>query len=205
VRTPTQVEETEEPLPTLTPEALVQEALDNRPEVRQLRASLRAAEASVKIARTNQLPSLNAGTSVGVSGSEFPGDSHDWSYGLSLSWDLYDSGLTKGLIAESEANLVSAQASLKQTELSIGSAVVKAYLDVQSAGQQVVTAETGVKSAEEALRVAAGRYEAGVAPYLEVTDAETALITAQTSQVNAKYGLSLARAALLYALGREDQ
>ena len=205
VRTPTQVEETEEQLPTPTPEALVQEALDNRPEVRQLRASLLAAEASVKIARANQLPSLTAGTSVGVDGTEFPGDSHSWSYGLSLSWDLYDSGLTKGLIAEAEANLVVAQANLKQTELSIGSAVVKAYLDVQSAGQQVVTAEAGVVSADEALRVATGRYEAGVAPYLDVTDAETTLITAQTNQVNAKYGLSLARAALLYALGREDQ
>ena len=47
-----------------------------------------------------------------------------------------------------------------------------------------------------------GRYQAGVAPYLEVLDAQTAQVTAQVSQVNADYGLSLAKAALERALGR---
>ena len=49
-----------------------------------------------------------------------------------------------------------------------------------------------MKSAEESVRVSNGRYQAGVATFVEVLDAQTTLIQAQTSQVTAQYGLSLA-------------
>jgi outer membrane protein TolC len=72
---------------------------------------------------------------------------------------------------------------------------------VQTAEQQVSASAVDVANAQESLRVALGSYKAGVVPYINVTDAQTALVTAETSQVNARYALSMARAALARALG----
>jgi outer membrane protein TolC len=106
-------------------------------------------------------------------------------------------------VEETQANVRSALANLRQGEQTVGSEVVQAYLDVRTADQKVKAAAAEVANAEEGLGLATGRYQAGVAAYIEVIDAETALITAQTNQVNAVYGLSIARAALARALGME--
>ena len=165
-------------------------------------ADVSAAQEAVKAARTANRPGFFADANYGLRGATFPPDNASWSYGVSLQWPLVDSGLTRGRVEEAEANLASAQAKLCQGELTVESEVTQAYLSMQAAGQQVITAVAGVASAEESLKVSTGRYQAGVAPYLEVLDAQTAQVTAQVSQVNADYGLSLAKAALERALGR---
>lgn len=203
-RARTTVEETEEPLPALpAAEALVEQALGNRPEIRQLKANVSAAQAAVRVARTTNRPSLFANGDYGWSGTNFPPSDRSWAYGVSLQWPLFDVGLTKGRVEETQANVRSALANLRQGEQTVGSEVVQAYLDVRTSDQKVKAAAGGVANAEESLGLATGRYQAGVAAYIEVIDAETALITAQTNQVNAVYGLSIARAALARALGME--
>jgi len=203
-RARTTAEETEEPLPALpAAEALVEQALGNRPEIRQLRADVAAAQAAVSVARTTNRPSLFANGNYGLSGTDFPPSDKSWAYGVSLQWPIFDVGLTKGRVEETQANVRSALANLRQGEQTVGSEVVQAYLDVRTADQKVKAAAGEVANAEESLGLATGRYQAGVAAYIEVIDAETALITAQTNQVNAVYGLSIARAALARALGME--
>ena len=134
----------------------------------------------------------------------FPPDRESWAYGASLEWPLFDGGLTSGRVRETQGNLLAAQASLRQAVQSVSSDVVEAYLNVQTADQTVTAAKAGVANAEENLRLATGRYRAGLAVYIEVIDAETALVTAETNRVNAFYGLSTARAALRRALGIEE-
>jgi outer membrane protein TolC len=121
-----------------------------------------------------------------------------------MSWPLLNVGLTAGRVQESEANLLGAETRLRQTELSVGSEVVQGYLSVQTARQKVTAAEAEVASAEESLRLATGRYETGVAVYIEVIDAETAALTARTNLVNGRYALSTSLAALEAALGLEQ-
>jgi outer membrane protein TolC len=201
-RTPIKVAETEEAAPSLEdPAAFVERAFNNRPEMKQARANLKAAQEALKVARTNNLPALSASASYGWSGIDFPPDTLGWSYGAALSWPFFDVGMTKGLVQTAKANVTSAQASLVQTEQFVSSDVVQAYLNLQTAVEKVAAAKAGVVNAEESIRLATGRYQAGVAAYIEVIDAQTALVTAQTNQVNALYGLSTARAAFEKALG----
>jgi len=203
VRTPTRVEQTEEVGPALPdPATLVEQAFSNRPVAREARAQVDAARNALRVARTNNLPSLSLSGTYGLTGGTFPpDDTSSWSYGVSLSWPLFDVGLTKGRIREAEANLLATETQLRQTEQSVSSEVVQAYLNVQTSRQKVTAAEAEVASAEESLRLHTGRYEAGVAPYIEVTDAETAALTARTNLVNARFGLSTSLAALESALG----
>ena len=202
LRSPTAVEETEEPLPALPePAVLVEQAMAHRPVVAQARDSLSAAREALRAARTGNTPALVASGSYEFSGSSFPPTNKSWAYGVSLQWDIFDSGSTSGRVETARGNLLSAEASLKQTEQTVASDVIQSYLDLQTAEQKVTAARSEVANAEEGVRLAAGRYQAGVAAYIEVTDAETALVTASTNQVNALYGLSVARAALRRALG----
>jgi outer membrane protein TolC len=59
-----------------------------------------------------------------------------------------------------------------------------------------------VTQAEEALRIARVRFQAGMATGVEVTDAEVALTQAKTNQVNAEYDYLLAQAKLEKAIGK---
>jgi outer membrane protein TolC len=205
VRTPTQVEETEESAPAgLDPATLVEQAFAHRASVQQARADVEAAGDALRGARASNRPALSLTGNYGLSGSTFPPDSGSWAYGVSLQWPLLDVGLTRGRVQEAEAGLLSAQAGLRTTEQSVGAQVVHTYLDVQTACRAVCTAQSEVGSAEESLRLATGRYEAGVATYVEVLDAEGAALTARTNLVNARYGLSSSLAALQQALGTEE-
>ena len=51
------------------------------------------------------------------------------------------------------------------------------------------------------MRLAEGRYRAGVGTFIDVTDAQAALLTAQTNRVNAQSAVDQARAALAHAIG----
>ncbi len=64
----------------------------------------------------------------------------------------------------------------------------------------MTTATAEVANAEENLRLAVGRYEAGVGIFLNVLDAQTALNTANTNLVNAQSALDQASAALAHAV-----
>jgi TolC family type I secretion outer membrane protein len=201
VRTPVRVEETEE-APPLPPEAdVVAEALRRRPEVRQLEARVAAAEEALRVARANDRPALYLVGNYGLRGTEFPPTDRGWSYGVSLSWSLFEMEQTRGLVAQAKGNLAAAQANLAAGRQEVASQVVQAYLNVQTAEAQVAASAADVANAQENLRVATGRYAAGVGTYIDIMDAQTALVTAETSQVNARYSLSMARAALAAAIG----
>ncbi len=203
LRTPTTVEQADEAGPSVVdPATLVEQAFSGRPAIKQARAQVDAARNALRIARTNNRPDFILGGTYGLTGGTFPPDSSaSWAYGVSMAWPLFDVGLTKGLIREAEANLLAAQTQLRQSEQTVSSQVIVAYLNVQTARQKVTAAEADVASAEESLRLHTGRYEAGVAAYIEVTDAETAALTARTNLVNARFALSTSLAALESALG----
>jgi outer membrane protein TolC len=205
VRAPTRIEEADEPAPKIADQAsLVETALAKRPDYTQARFNLEAAKVAVRLARTGNRPGVYAAATQGLRGNSFPPSDSSWTYGVNVQWPLFDAGLTAGKVREAQANLRSAEASLRQAEQTVASEVVQAYLNLQTAEQQVTVAKAEVANAEESLRVATGRYETGVAIYIEVLDAQRDLLTAETNQVNSLHNLSTARAALKRALGLEE-
>lgn len=203
--TPVRVQEAEEaPAAAADLGALVELALRRRPEARRARFSVQAAQDALQVARVGSWPAVVTDAAYGLRGDAFPPSDRNWSWALSLQWPFFDAGRTGGRVQEAEANLRSVQASLRQTEQTVASEVAQALLNMQTAEQQQAAVQAEVASAQENLRVATGRYESGVGTYLEITDAQNALLTAQTNQVNVRYNLSAARAALGRALGLEE-
>ncbi len=181
--------------------AMVTAALKQRPETVQAQASLKAAEFGRTAAKTGDAPSISANGFLSARGNALPPRSSFAAVGASVQWDPFDSGLTAGKVKEAQGFIDAAKAALRSAELAVTSDVAQAYLTLKTAEQRVTTAAAEVANAQETVRLAEGRYRAGVGTFIDVTDAQSALVTARTNQVNAVSAVDQARAALARAIG----
>src|SRR6266403_4348535 len=175
------------------------EALRSRPEYRQSKLRVNAAEATERQTFRNFFPDISG---TGSYGGSQPQLTESWTLGLSLSWSLFDGGNRVAKYQEAKANLEGARQRVKSTELDIIQNVEQAEIAVEEAQERIQAAQALVASAQENFRLAQGRFDAGVGTILELTDAQLALTQAQNteSQALADYRISLAR--LDRAVGR---
>lgn len=201
-RTPIQVTDmTEPPVPTNDVNALVTTALRQRPEILQAQATLRSNRYAVSAARTTSAPAISASVGLSTRGDQFFPGNDFFSAGLVIQWTPFDAGLTAGRVKEARANVESALAQLTGAQLTVQSDVSQAYLNLRSAEQRVSVADAEVANAQEGLRIAQGRYERGLGLFQDILTAQASLFTALTDQVNARYAVDQARAALSRAIG----
>jgi len=196
---PVPASEPEPPLPPL--ERLVEVALARRAERRQSQLTLAAESAGLRAARRGRWPTLFGSVVYSLRGRDFPETARGPGVILSLTWSPFDSGVTRGEIEQAQGRLAAAESELRRTELAIAGEVANAYQQVQVAEARLANARVAVASARESLRIARERYEAGIAVFVEVTDAESALAAAEGERVTAEHALHRARVALAAALG----
>ena len=186
-------------------QALVAEALRNRPEYRQAKAVAEAANATVRQTFRNFFPDLVGSGSYGGTfrSPTRPDDLAEiWTLGLSLSWSIFDGGGKVARYKEAKANLEAAQARVRDAELQIWQSVEQSYLNLGEAEERIGAAQKAVESAEENYQLARGRFDAGVANIIELTDAQLALTQAQSTEAQALSDYRVAIANLERALGR---
>jgi outer membrane protein len=202
-RTPIEPANVSEPAMPATADlnALTEEALRQRPEMVAATAGIEAARFGISAARTTNKPTVFGSAGVGAAGTDPISPNHALGIAVGLQWTPVDSGFTAGLVKQAEASLQTAQAVLDATRLGVIADVAQAYLNVRSAEQRAAAGDAEVANAEEGLRLAQGRYRAGVAIFIEVLDAETALDTANINSVNARSAQDQALASLAHATG----
>jgi len=196
---------------TLDSAQLLAEALGNRPELRQSQAQLDAARAQLSGARARYLPDLtvngSAGTSSddavvstdGVSGVAF---ADNWSISGQLTWNLFEGFFTQSRVKETQALVETARANYETVELQVRLEVEQAYITVIEAGERYGATEKAVESAQENLRLAQGRYDAGVGTILELTEAQLSLTNAEADSVRAVTDFRVGLAVLDRVVGR---
>jgi outer membrane protein TolC len=187
------------PLPALA--VLSDSALTLRPEMTQLDLLVSMREKAIGIARAGYFPAIGAVSQYGwqSESDDFTLDgntSESWTAGLTLSMSLFDGGRTRSAVSI-------AKAEHRQATLTRQNAVDQIKLDVEQAYDRVLQAERALEAqagtisqAEEGLRIANLRYEAGEGTLLEVLSAQTALTQARTSLVEATFALREAWASL---------
>ena len=126
---------------------------------------------------------------------------NSWNAGITLSVPLFQGGLTRGRVSEARANLLVLEAQRDTIRQSILLELNQAFADMEGAVARVEVMESTVKKARENLELAQGRYEAGIGPYIEVTDAQLSAVNAETDHIQALYDYQLAVARLLKAMG----
>ena len=187
-------------------QALV-EAGRNRPELRKAEAGIEAAQARIKAEQSNYLPNISANGSYSLATGKAEmgmakGDiGNSWNAGVTLTLPLFEGGLTRGRVGEARANLIALEAQRESLKQSILFEVNRAYADLENAAARMDVMEVSLKKARENLDIAQGRYQAGVGPYIEVTDAQVSAVKAETDHVQAQYDYLLAMAKLEKATG----
>lgn len=179
--------------------ALRVEALARRPEYRQARLRVQAAEATERQTFRSFFPDVTAGGSYGGATQDF---NETWEINLALTWSMFDGGGRLARHREARANVDGSQARVRALELDILREVEQAHTLVLEGDERIQAAQAAVASAQENFRLAQGRFDAGVGTILELTDAQLALTTAQNQEAQALTDYTIARYRLERAVGR---
>ncbi len=192
----------ERPLPTPSQAELEQSALNNRPDLAG--ANLRTAiqNRSVEIARASFGPRVNAFGDWEADNPHFTGGGgNNWTAGVEVQLDLFNGG-AKTARVQRERALADAAASERDALASgVRLEVRKAYLDYDSARQQVDVARAAVQQAKESLRISQNRYEGGLITITDLLRTEEASLRAETDYWQAVYRLRTSYAGLELATG----
>jgi outer membrane protein len=183
---------------------LVDAAMQHRPELESLERSRAAARATLDAARADYLPTLAANAGVAEVGRQIDGLSANWNVGVSLTWQLFQGGLTAGQIDEARALAVVQDSEFTSVRLQV-------QFDVESAKSTIENTQASLDAAQEALRLARSqleqaqaRYREGVSTIIELRDAQFGLTNASSQLVQAQLNLYRARAQLMAALGQSS-
>jgi outer membrane protein TolC len=181
---------------------LMSEAALQRPDLRAAQAQRDAAEANITVARAAGRPSISIGALHNFTAtSGIPSQNYD-QVGISVTWPLFTGFNVSYGVRQAQATLNAQEANLEQVTLNVTLDVWNGYYTLESANQQLAATAALGKTAQDNLRVALGRYQAGVGTILDVLTAQTAALTARQLRINAELGWKVARAQLALALGR---
>lgn len=182
--------------------ALMDEALAARPEAKAFEAQVKAQELTIRAVRGAYLPSLGVQLGGTLASRALPTIVPNLNLQATLSWSIYEGGITVAREREGEATLRALEAQRDSLTLQVRLDLEQALLDLAAAKEGVDVAGEARAAAQEKLRLAEGRYKAGAGNALELSDAQVTSTQAAAQEVQAKFTLSTARAALVAALGR---
>ena len=120
-----------------------------------------------------------------------------------MKWNIFDGLLTHGKVIQADAQFARAQTDLADQSRQIELAVRTAYSDFIEAKEVLDSQAKVQEQADEALREAKARTDAGTGTQLDVLDAETSLTQARTTQIQALHDYTAARAKLERAIGAD--
>lgn len=191
------------PLQEAALDTLTQQAYANRPEILAAERGVQLAQLNIRNAQRGNLPSLilTGQADFNLNTSPFNPRRESYTGTVVLSVPIWDSGITRARVTQARDDVEIAQLRLQQAKEGVALEVRQAYLNLQDAQKRLAVAQKGLEQATEALRLARVRFEAGVSPQLEISDAELAFTQAQTNFVNAQFDYLDAYAALQRAIG----
>ncbi len=192
-----------------SPESLVDQALANRPDIRALRATLRAQERRLQVAQANHYPQLLLQGSYGLRWGVWPTQQPEGvssvvdvgQIGLYLDVPLFEGGRVGADVREQQARLSGMRERLRQAELKVRLEVEAALLDHGSAMERVALSEATIGQATEAFRVETEKYAVGKSTISDVLSAQSELLDAEASRARALADANIAVAALRRASG----
>ena len=180
-------------------------ARDRRPELQQFSKLERAAQENVSAARGTYWPSLGLGAGYQVKKSVLSNDLDatldGWSVRAQGSWAVFDGLATAGRVAQARSLAEQSKLTTARLQLDVDVEVRRAFSTWQEAEELVTSSRAVVGEAEESVRLAQARFDAGTATQLDVLQSQVALTEARTNELQALYNHTIAVASLRRAMG----
>lgn len=177
-------------------------AAKHRPELEQAKQQVEAAKGALRVAISGHMPQVAATASQSWKDSNWPGDENgNWGVGVTVSMNIFDSGVTVSKIHGAEADLAKAHETYRDTVDAVNLDVRSNYLNLREAEKRIDTTKLAVSQAEEDYRIAQLRYMNGVGTNTDVLDAQVALTDAKTNYLQAMYDYNTCKTNLETAIG----
>jgi len=204
-----QLADTIERPPTPIDSAQVLQEAFAGPGIRQQEATVTATSAALRAAKTQYLPTVTAGYSIGGSGTSaiyglnnnpFP---YARTFTVSLNYPIFNRFQRENNIAAQQINLENAQASLKDQQLGAQQNIITAIATIRNAEETMRVQQTNVEASQEDLRVQQQRYNLGASVLLDVLNSESALVAARQQLIQARLNYRNARAQIESYIGKD--
>jgi outer membrane protein TolC len=161
----------------------------------------KSAQQTLSAVRGERYPVVAVNGDYGVQGATF-GQSHGtFAFQAGVSVPLFTGGRIKGDLTEAEASLHQRKAEAENIRGQVDYDVRTAFLNLQSAKEQVDVARQNSDLATENLARSQERFAAGVTDSVEVVQAEQSLASANDQYISSLYSHNLAKLQLARALG----
>ena len=184
-----------------TMQAAMAEALTNRYDLKAAEQQVKAAKRALAAAHAERLPTVTAHVDYGEIGVN-PSNSYATLNATGkISGPIFEEGKLRGEARISTAQLKQARAQLNDLEGQIRADVKDAILDIQASEKLVNVARSNVGLANETLKEAQERFQAGVADNLAVSQAQSSVAQANDQYVGSLYQLNVAKLSLARAVG----
>ncbi len=188
------------PAPVLGLDDAIKQAFAQRADLKAAEAQVWAAESALAAARAERYPSASASADYGEIG--MPSDLRPtYTVSVTLSVPIWNGGHTGADIRQAEAVLSQRRAELEDTRSQIEGQVRNAYLDLESAANQVNVAKQNIDLMEETLHQTRQRFEAGVSENVEVVQSQESVAGAHLDYIDSIFAHNLAKVSLARALG----
>lgn len=184
---------------------ITEKALSNRPELHQLELELKADRRDVGSARAEFLPDVKAFAAYEEATTPTSSSEEDtvegWEAGVRGEWRFFNSGESWGRVKQSKANRKISEVELEEVWVEVELDARRSTFSLIEANELVKASEKVVAQAEESLRLAQSRFDAGVATQLDLLDSQVALTNARTNRVQALFEFNSAFARVRRAMG----
>src|SRR5881394_693896 len=181
---------------------------ERRPFLKQARANVLNQLQQVRAAAGQWLPTIT--TTGGGEWVSSPTNSswHDISKGwiatVQGSMPIWDSGAIAGQVIQQRALLFEAKNTYDDDVRQVELEIQQAYSNLQQNRELIQSQEKNVEQAEEALRLAKARLDAGAGVQLDVLNAQVQLLTAQSTRLQALFGYNSSLAEFDRATGAQS-
>ncbi|MBI3792655.1 MAG: TolC family protein [Gemmatimonadetes bacterium] len=203
-------------------EVLAARALAARPDVAAADARVSSADQLVQVARGGWLPRVDLGLDLLGAGRYFDatkqngadvvttpqraladqfGSQRVTALTLGASWALWDRGRTRADVQRARLGAERERIRADDIRLAVLGEVDRALADNEAAREAVQAARAGLDAAEEAFTAVQGRYDVGLASFIELTTAQGALVDARAQAAVAQVNLVLQASVLRLVTG----
>lgn len=184
-------------------DSCIEYAYRNRKDLLVDANKLAQQEQNLKAAKAGNLPTLKLSVGANQINAFCPASNsrQGLSAGAALSWNIFDSGVTKAEIKAAENNLDIAKLNLQKDKENVDLAVRQAYYSMREAEKRFNSTKDAVKQAEEDAYIAREKYRAGEGLMLDIIDAQEALAKAKLNFISAQYDYARYKATVENAMG----
>ncbi|MBU1397343.1 MAG: TolC family protein, partial [Proteobacteria bacterium] len=180
---------------------LVETALANRKDLRQLLFQEYMAEEEVSKSLAGHLPSLHLIGNYEVNSEAFSDTADNYMVGAIMRFNLYSGQRISGKTMEARALLEKIRAIKHELELGINVQIRQAYYQAKSSWKRIQVARESILQAEENLRIIRKRYENGLLTIVNLMDAESALKQSRTNHLKSLHDYNISTTQLQLATG----